>query len=546
VPVAAATREFRTSGLVRLNRTQLVGTMTGLLLGMLLAALDQTIVGTAEPRIIASLSGFDRYPWVATIYLLCSTISIPIGARLSDLYGRKVFFLGGATLFVAASALCGAAGRLNFTRLDGMNQLIVFRGLQGIGAGLIMALVFTILADIFAPVERGRYQGFFSGVWGVASIFGPTLGGYLTDTISWRATFYVNLPVGLVALAAIYFGFPDFRPQRTGKKLDWAGLVGLIAVVVPLLLALSWVTQYGWSDGWVQALLAWSAAAIPAFIYIETRAAEPLIPLTLFRDPIIRICSVSAFVLGMGMFGVIVYLPLFMQGVLGVSATQSGTLLTPMMLGTVVGTFLGGQMTYRLKEYKTPGVVGAVLAAAGMAVFAQMDAATPRSLVVAGMIAVGLGIGLLIPVHVVAVQNTAPRHQMGAATASTTFFRTIGGTVGIAVFGSILLGSYHDELARRIPAGTPPEGLEFFSNPLLLAQVRPQLDTVFGRYDGGPEVLQTLLASVPAALSRGLHLVFLTAAIVMMAQVFMSLGLKRVPLRSHHEVEAPEAGAPAH
>ena len=538
---ASETRGFHTSGLVRLNRSQLIGTMTGLLLGMMLAALDQTIVGTAEPRIIASLSGFNRYPWVATTYMLCSTISIPIGARLSDLYGRKLFFLGGTALFVFASALCGAAGRLDFTHLDGMNQLIVFRGLQGLGAGVIMALVFTIVADIFAPVERGRYQGFFSGVWGFASIFGPTLGGFLTDQISWRATFYVNLPVGLIALAAIHFGFPEIRHQRSERKLDWAGLIGLTALIVPLLLALTWVAQYGWSAARVQALLAWSVCLVPVFVYVEMRAAEPLIPLSLFKDPIIRICSISAFVLGMGMFGVIVYLPLFMQGVLGVSATQSGTLLTPMMLGTVVGTFLGGQMTYRLRSYKTAGMIGTLLAAAGMSVFAQMDAATSRSVVLIGMVAVGLGMGLLIPVYMVAVQNVAPVHQMGAATASTTFFRSIGGTVGIAVFGSILLSSYHDEFARHVPPGTPPEGLTYFSNPLLLAQMRPQLDTVFGRYSNGPEVLQTLLLGVRGALSQGLHRIFLTAAIIMAGLVLMNLGLKSVPLRSHHhETQTPE------
>jgi EmrB/QacA subfamily drug resistance transporter len=516
--------------------------MTGLLLGMLLAALDQTIVGTAEPRIIASLSGFDRYPWVATSYMLCSTLSIPIGARLSDLYGRKWFFLGGAALFVVASALCGAAGHLNFTRLDGMNQLIVFRGLQGIGAGMIFALVFTIVADIFAPVERGRYQGLFSGVWGVASILGPTLGGFLTDQISWRATFYVNLPVGLIALVAIYFAFPDMRPHRSERKLDWAGIVCLTAVLVPLLLALTWVTQYGWSAPRVMLLLAWSAAFVPVFVYVERRAEEPLIPLTLFNDPVIRVCSMAAFVLGMGMFGVIVYLPLFMQGVLGVSATQSGTLLTPMMLGTVVGTFVGGQMTYRLKGYKTAGIIGSVLAAAGMSIFAQMDATTSRSFVLLGMVAVGLGIGLLIPAYMVAVQNVAPPNQMGAATASTTFFRSIGGTVGIAVFGSILLSNYHDEFARAVPAGTPAEGLQYFSNPLLLAQVRPQLDTIFGRYSDGPLVLQTLLAGVRGALGHALHRIFLTGAVIMVAMVLMNLTLKSVPLRSqHHEPPLPPA-----
>ena len=462
---------FHTSGIVRLTRPQLVGTMTGLVLAMFLAALDQTIVGTAEPRIIASLSGFNRYPWVATAYLLTSTLVVPIIAKLSDLWGRKWFFLWGSAVFVATSALCGASGNLNFLGLDGMNQLIVFRGLQGIGAGAIMGLIFTIVGDIFSPAERGRYQGFFSGVWGLAAIFGPTAGGWLTDHVSWRATFYVNLPVGIIAIAAIYFEFPDIRPQAVRRVLDWAGVFTLLACMGPLLLAFTWVTEYGWGSGRVETLLAIAAVMLVAFLYSESKAVEPLIPLTLFHDPVIRVSSICMFVLGMGMFGMIIYLPLFMQGVLGVSATQSGTLMTPMMLGSVTGSFLGGQMTYRLRSYKIPGLLGSILVTSGMTIFAVMDAATPRVHVVLGMIITGLGMGLLQPVYTVAVQNVAPRAQMGAATASTIFFRAIGSTVGVALFGSVLLTNYHAEFARRLPPGVPPEGLKYFNNPLLLVQM---------------------------------------------------------------------------
>src|SRR5712691_9376491 len=268
---------YHTSGIVPLTRPQLVGTLTGLLLAALLAAIDQTIVGTAEPRIIAQLSGFDRYPWVATAYLLTSTVSVPIFASLSDIHGRKPFFLLGATLFVATSALCGAAGLLTFLPLDGMGQLILFRGLQGIGAGMVMGLLFTIVGDIFSPAERGRYQGLFAAVWGVASIFGPTLGGWLTDNYTWRACFYVNLPVGAAAILAIYFELPYFHPHGVRRSLDWAGVITLTGCLAPLLLALTWVTDYGWGSARVESLLAVAVAMLAGFFYAETRAEEPLI-----------------------------------------------------------------------------------------------------------------------------------------------------------------------------------------------------------------------------------------------------------------------------
>ena len=402
--MTTAQTEYHTSGIVPLTRPQLVGTLTGLLLAALLAAIDQTIVGTAEPRIIAQLSGFDRYPWIATAYLLTSTVSVPIFASLSDIHGRKPFFLLGATLFVLTSALCGAAGKVNFIGLDGMGQLILFRALQGVGAGMVMGLLFTIVGDIFSPAERGRYQGLFAAVWGVASIFGPTLGGWLTDHWSWRACFWVNLPVGAVAVAAIYFEFPHLKPRGATRRLDWGGFATLIGTVVPLLLALTWATQYGWTSTRVESLLALSAVMLAAFLFIESRAVEPVIPLLLFRDPIIAICSVCAFVLGMGMFGVIIYLPLFMQGVLGVSATQSGNLLTPLMMGAVVGSIAGGQTVSRTGRYKGVALIGSTLVAIGMIVFARMGIDTPRLYVAYGMVIAGLGMGLLQPVYTLAVQ----------------------------------------------------------------------------------------------------------------------------------------------
>jgi EmrB/QacA subfamily drug resistance transporter len=512
--------------------------MAGLLLSMLLAALDQTIIGTAEPRIIAQLSGFNRYPWVATAYLLTSTLAVPIMAKLSDLYGRKPLFMIVSSVFVLASALCGAAGAVPLP-LDGMNQLILFRAIQGIGAGGIMGLIFTIVADIFSPQERGRYQGFFSAVWGLSAIFGPTLGGWLTDQVSWRACFYVNVPVGVAAILALHMQFPSLKPRALTRTVDWAGFLTLSACVVPLLLALTWVTEYGWTAARVDLLLAMSVAMLVAFIVAERRAVEPLIPLSLFANPIIRTCAICVFLLGIGMFGVIIYLPLYMQGVMAVSATESGTLMMPMMMGTVFGTAICGQALSRLGEYKKLAVLGSVLVTLGMFDFAQMTAATPRLLVVAGMIVTGLGMGCLMPVYTVAVQNVAPPAQMGAATAATIFFRSIGATVGVAAFGSLMLTTYHRDFARVPTTGIPPETLSLFSNPVLLMQMRPELETTFSRMPGGAAVLQTLFEGVRTSLGTGLHHIFVTSAVLMTVGIGLHASLKSVRLRSRH-VPEPE------
>ena len=518
-----------------------MGTMGGLLLCVLLASLDQTIVGTAEPRIIAQLSGFNRYPWVSTAYLLSSTIAVPIFAKLSDIYGRKWFFLIGAASFVLTSALCGASGSLPLP-FDGMNQLILFRGLQGLGGGMMMGLAFTIIGDIFSPVERGRYQGFFAATYGLASIFGPTLGGWLTDQISWRAVFYVNLPVGLIAIAAIYRYFPYWRPHGIHRRIDWAGVFSLIGCMVPLLLALTWVTDYGWTSVRVESLLLVAAVMLSGFLYAETKAIEPMLPLSLFRNPVISLSSLAVFVLGMGMFGVIIYLPLFMQGVMGVSATQSGNLLTPLLMASVGGSIFTGQMNLRLRTYKPQAVAGSILIAVGMILFARMDAGTEHFEVVRNMVISGIGMGLLMPVYTVAVQNVAPRKHMGAATASTTFFRQIGSTLGVAIFGSVLLTNYHRAFLAGVPPGTPSIALPPFSNPLMLTHIRPQLEAAFGKYPGGTALLHLLFGNVRTALVHGLQLIFLSSAVIMTAAIALNVLLRNVPLR-HHTADHAEPPA---
>ena len=428
---------------------------------------------------------------------------------------------------------------MNFLPIDGMNQLIVFRGVQGIGAGIMLGLIFTIIGDVFSPAERGKYQALFAGVWGVASIFGPTLGGWLTDNLSWRWAFYVNLPVGIIAVIAIYLEFPYFHPQGVRRIIDWIGAFTLTCCLVPLLLALTWVTDYGWTSTRVEGLLAVALVMLVAFLYVETKAAEPMIPLSLFRNDVIVVCSIGIFVLGMGMFGVIIYLPLFMQGVLGISATQSGSLLTPLMLAAVSGNIISGHVTSRYGRYKALAVVGSILIAAGMIVFARMDGSTLKSEVVFGMIIAGFGMGFVQPVYTLAVQNIAPREHMGTATASTQFFRSIGSTLGVAIFGSMMLTIYKHDFAAGVPAGTPQLALKPFSNPLLLAQIRPTLETAFARYPGGANLLHVLFADVRTSLIHGLRVIFLVGAIIMTAAVLLNIILREIPLRGHAKAAEP-------
>jgi EmrB/QacA subfamily drug resistance transporter len=539
-----ATQQGRGGGFHALDRRQLIGTIVGLQLTLLLAALDQTIVGTAMPRIIAQLNGFERYAWVTTAYLLTSTIAVPIVGKASDTFGRKWFFLGGAVLFVLASALCGAAGDIPGLPGDGMTQLIVFRGIQGIGAGLILALVFTIVGDIFPPAERGKYQGLFAAVWGLASVFGPTLGGWITDNLSWRWVFYVNLPFGLLAIAVVYFAFPYFKPEGVRRAIDVAGAATLTACLVPLLLALTWVTEYGWSSPRVVGLLVVAALMLPLFLFAEVRAKEPILPLSLFRDSIVSVSSLALFLTGMAMFGSILFIPLFMQGVIGVSATQSGSLLTPMMLTMMAMSIVSGQLISRLGRYKVFAIIGPALMMVGMYLLGGMGADTSRGVVVRNMIVVGLGLGLVMPIYTLIVQNAVDPRRMGVATAATQFFRSIGGTVGAAVFGSIMLGRYQSNFDRALPPGVPDQVLPVFRNPLQLTQLLPRLQEQFARIPNGQQVLQTLLNNVRDSLVYAIDGVFLIGAGIVAVAFVANFFLREIPLRKREAPGVP-AAAPA-
>ncbi|MEK7848887.1 MAG: MDR family MFS transporter, partial [Chloroflexota bacterium] len=426
-----------------LPRATIVITVIGVLLGLLLAALDQTIVSTALPRIVSDLGGFDRFAWVFTAYMLASTAGLPIAGKLSDIYGRKPLYLAGIGVFILGSILSGLS--------QTMMQLIVFRGLQGLGAAVIMANAFAIVGDIFPPAERGKWQGVFGAVFGISSIIGPLTGGYITDNLSWRWVFYVNLPVGLAAAIVLIWAMPHLRDRSVQRKIDFAGAATLVAAVVSLLLALTWAgNTYPWASPQVLGLIAFAAAMSYLFWEIEKRAPEPVLPPTLFANRIFNVAVGVTFLTGIAMFGAIIFLPLFIQAVIGASATSSGAVLTPMMFSVVLGSFASGQIISRTGRYRFLGVAGLGLVVVGLYLFSRMGTETSYATVVRNMVVMGVGLGTTFPIYLISVQNAFPHRLLGIVTSSIQFFRSTGATFGAAVMGSLLASRMSAHLSQAV------------------------------------------------------------------------------------------------
>src|SRR6266568_2299506 len=409
-----------------------------LMLGMSLAALDTTIVGTALPSIVGKLGGISLYSWVFSVYLLTSTTTVPIYGKLADLYGRKPIFLFGTTLFLLGSAACGAA--------QSMEQLIIFRAIQGLGAGAVLPIVVTIIGDIFALKERARVQGLFSGVWAFSSIIGPALGGLIVDHFSWRWVFYINIPFGLIsgALLAIYL---KENVERKKRKLDYFGTLTLTAGIVALLFAvLEGGSLWAWDSVQSIVLFAFAFGLIVLFLRQEQRAPEPILPLSLFNNRIIAISSIGGVILGVLMFGITSYVPLFVQGVKGGTATSAGITLGPLLLAWPIAATLSGRIVIRY-GYRFAASLGMALSTIGTGMVILFTRDTGLPFIITAMIFIGTGLGFASTSFILAVQNAVPWNLRGVATATTQFFRTIGGTVGIAVMGTIL----NIQMAWRFP-----------------------------------------------------------------------------------------------
>lgn len=489
--------------MINLPTRQKVTIMLAVMSGMMLAALDQTIVATALPRIVSELHGLKDLSWVVTAYLLTSTISVPISGKLSDMYGRKKLFLLAILLFVAGSALSGLS--------QNMGELIAFRAFQGIGAGMLMSMAFAVIGDLFAPAERARWQGIIAGVFGLASVIGPLIGGYLTDHATWRWNFYINVPVGILAFFMINRFMPHIQTDKKDQKIDFWGAGLLAGGLTGFLLALVWGgSQYPWGSWQVISTFIAAVALLSSFVWVERRhAKDPILPPELFHNSIFTVSVLAVFFIGIAMFGAILYLPLFAQDVLGRSATNSGVILTPMVFTLMVVSLSAGQFISRRGRYKGFAVAGTAIVTAGILWLGTMGTSTTNGQLVLHMIVLGAGLGISMPIFNLVVQNAFEHAKLGVVTASVQLSRSIGATVGVAVMGTIL----NNRLAHNLAS----------SGQVISASQLSSLNS------------KSVTPAIKTALSNSITDVFLISGVVVSIAFFAALFLKEIPLRTSHE-----------
>jgi EmrB/QacA subfamily drug resistance transporter len=471
------------------RRVQLV--FLGLMLGMFLAALDQTIVSTALPTIAGDFGRLDLLSWVVTAYLLTSTASAPLYGKLSDLYGRKLMFQAAITIFLVGSVLAGLS--------QSMMQLIVFRSVQGLGAGGLLVLALTIMGDILSPRERGRYQGYLGATFGVASVIGPLLGGFFVDHFSWRWVFYVNLPIGIVALL-VTSSVLDLPFKRMHHRIDFLGAALLVSGITAVLLVTAWGgSEYEWTSSIIVGLETAAVILLGLFIWQEQRAEEPILPLRLFRNRTYTTTSAIAFIVGLAMFGGIIFLPLFLQVVTGVPATSSGLLLVPLVGGLLLTSITAGRLITRTGRYKIFPVMGTAFVSLALFLLSTMGTGTDAFVVASYMFVLGLGLGLVMPVLVVAVQNAVEHRDLGVATSSGLFFRSLGGSFGTAIFGAIVFSGVSSRLVAMTAGGAAIDVDTLTGSPAAIlalpAELRNQVVRAFSE-----SITAAFLWAVPFAL----------------------------------------------
>jgi len=477
---------------------------SALLIVMGLAMLDQTIVSTALPTIVGDLGGLEHLSWVVTAYLLTSTVVTPIYGKLGDMFGRKIVLQAATVIFVIGSALCGIS--------QDMTQLILFRAVQGTGAGGLMVVAMAVIADVVPPRQRGKYQGMFGAVFGAATIIGPLLGGFFVDNLSWHWIFYINIPLALVALIVIAFAFTA-PADRTRRKIDYAGALALAVTLTAVVLFTSLGgNTFDWGSPEIIAMIAVAVVALPAFLWIESRAAEPILPLSLFRNSVFTVTSVIGFIIGLSLFGAVTFLPIYLQVVQGVSPTSSGLQLVPMMGGILVASIGSGVLISRLGRYRVFPIVGSALVAVAMGLLSRLGVDTAMWTVTVEMIILGIGLGLIMQVLILAAQNAVDPSEVGVATAGSTLFRQVGGSIGLAVFGAM----FANRIAAGVAESLPGVGAPTAVTPAAVAEMPPEI-----------------LGPFLAVFTDALQTVFTLAAIVAVFAFAMTWFLREMPLRAH-------------
>ncbi|MBH8606579.1 MDR family MFS transporter [Thermoactinomyces sp. CICC 10521] len=518
-----------------LSSKQKMTIMVAIVASLLFAALNQTIVGNIMPRIIAELKGMEYFQWVFTIYMLTSSITVILVGRLSDIYGRKPFILIGLGIFVIGSLLCGTSSTIL--------ELILYRGLQGFGGGMVMSTAFSAVGDLFSPRERGRWQGIMSGSFGLASILGPALGGYIVDHLAWHWCFWIFLPFGIIAFVLIWFLFPSV-PRKGPVSIDYLGSLFLMITMIPLLLAFSWAgTRYAWTSPVILGLFAGSAAFLILFLLIERSAQNPVLPLSLFRTSIFSLSNAALFLIGFAMFGSIMYTPFFIQGVLGLSATHSSFLMMPMTLGMVLASTGSGQIVTRTGRYKWIALTGLVIMAFGVFSMTTLTENADNWQIAWRMLLIGIGLGSSFPIFNLTIQNAVDYRFLGVATSASQLFRQMGGTVGVSIMGTVMntaiqsrMGTLMANIRHHLPAAarTPQmlKKIASLGNPQLLMD-QAQLIQIRSRLPGSLiPVFDTIVSFSRGALTIAIHHVFFIAGLILLMAILIALLVREIPLRT--------------
>jgi EmrB/QacA subfamily drug resistance transporter len=533
-----------------LSHKRKITIMIAIIAAMFFAAINQTIVSTAMPRIIAILGGMEYYSWVITIYMLTSTIATVIVGKLSDIYGRKPFILAGIIFFMAGAFLTGFS--------KDIFQLIAYRGIQGIGAGIIMASAFTAVGDLFAPRERGKWTGIMMAVFGFSSVLGPTLGGWLIDNMEWKWLFWIFLPLGVVAFFMILTLFPKVE-RKAAEKIDYFGSLFLSLTITALLLGFSWAgTKYDWGSAEIIGLFSAAAVCLVIFLFIESKAKSPVLPLALFRNDIVTLSNVIGFIMNAGMMGALIYLPFFVQGVEGISPTYSGYVTMPMSIAMVVVSTVIGRWITKTGKYKRYALMGLPIMIGGMLIMAYMNSVW---LAVVAMIVFGIGLGMGMPVFSLTVQNAVSPAQLGVATSSSQLFRNLGGTIGIAVMGTIMQSTLQTNMKEAAKdAAVSGQGFDFskldpatakelaaFQNPEMLLD-QPKLEQLQQTLpkDIQPVITQ-MIETLRNALSHSLTTVFLAGTALVVVALILVFFLREIPLRTSNKMpqEGEQVGSTA-